>query len=200
MTEPFSDSGSTWAAMETQKAARSSKERVLDEYLVLSAQAGNRAAFDQLVRRFHQRFVGHAWRLLGSRDLAEEVVQSAWIEILKGLKGLRDERLFAPWCFRIITRRAGKRIGQIVSERDALSGLVHEASSDQPPAEPESPGLARALAELPPAQRAAIALHYHEGLSIAEVAVALDIPAGTVKTRLMHARLRLKSALEGSEP
>lgn len=184
--------------METKRSDRSG--RLLDEYLVLSAQGGSQTAFEQLVRRFHQRFVGHAWRLLGNRELAEEAVQSAWIEILRGLKGLREERLFAPWCFRIVTRQVGKRIGQIVSERDALSALSHEASDGQPPPEPESPGLARALAGLPPAQRAAIALHYHEGLSIAQVAVALDVPAGTVKTRLMHARLRLKAALEGSEP
>jgi RNA polymerase sigma-70 factor (ECF subfamily) len=177
-----------------------SPRRLLDQYLVLNAQAGSRLAFEQLVRRFHPRFVGHAWRLLGNRELAEDAVQSAWMEILKGLKGLRDERLFAPWCFRIVTRQAGKRIGRIVAERDAMTALSCEAPEDQPPTEPASPGLARALAELPPAQRAAIALHYDEGLSIAEIAVALEIPAGTVKTRLMHARLRLKAALEGREP
>jgi DNA-directed RNA polymerase specialized sigma24 family protein len=50
---------------------------------------------------------------------------------------------------------------------------------------------------LPPDQRAPIALFHFEGLSVAETAVALDVPAGTVKTRLMHARRKLKAALEG---
>ena len=57
--------------------------------------------------------------------------------------------------------------------------------------------MARALAALPPDQRAAIALFHLEDLSIAETAIALNVPAGTVKTRLMHARRKLRAALEG---
>jgi RNA polymerase sigma-70 factor (ECF subfamily) len=57
--------------------------------------------------------------------------------------------------------------------------------------------LARAIASLPPDQRAAIALFYLEDLSVAEIAAAMDVPAGTVKTRLMHARARLRAALTG---
>jgi RNA polymerase sigma-70 factor (ECF subfamily) len=186
--------------MEANRSDRPGKDRLLEEYLVLCAQGGSRTALDALVRRFHRRFVGHAWRMLGCRELAEEAVQSAWIEILTGLKGLREERLFVPWCFRIVTRQAGRRIGRIVAERAATDDLVHQAPTAQTPEEPASPGFSRALAQLPPPQRAAIALHYYEGLSIAEIAVALDVPAGTVKTRLLHARLRLKAALEGTEP
>ncbi len=57
----------------------------------------------------------------------------------------------------------------------------------------------RAIKTLPPEQQAAIALFYLEDMSVAEVAVALDVPAGTVKTRLMHARRKLRDALEGDE-
>ncbi len=59
--------------------------------------------------------------------------------------------------------------------------------------------LRAAVQALPPDQRAAIALFHFEDMSIAEVAVALDVPAGTVKTRLMHARRKLRAALEGDE-
>lgn len=175
-------------------------DRILEEYLVLSAQGGSRVALDALVRRFHRRLVAHAWRLLGTRELAEEAVQSAWIDIIRGLKGLRDERVFPAWAFRIVTCQANKRIGRIIGERTAIAASDLAPDSEVPPDQPGSPGLARAIGALPHGQRAAIALHYYEDLSIAEVAVALDVPAGTVKTRLMHARLRLKAALEGSEP
>ena len=60
-----------------------------------------------------------------------------------------------------------------------------------------TPALARALAALPPEQRAAVALFHLEDMSIAETAIALNVPAGTVKTRLMHARRKLRAALEG---
>ena len=56
-----------------------------------------------------------------------------------------------------------------------------------------------AIAGLPPDQRSAIALFYLEEMSVAEVAVALDTPAGTIKTRLMHARRKLRAALEGED-
>ena len=59
--------------------------------------------------------------------------------------------------------------------------------------------LSRAMARLPPDQRAAIALFYLEDLSVAEIAVALDAPSGTVKTRLMHARERLRRILNLKE-
>ena len=92
------------------------------------------------------------------------------------------------------------RSGASVAERAGLADLagVHHEASD--PVIPPSPALGRALASLPPGQRAALALFYHEGLSLAEVAVALDLLVGTVKTRLHHARLKLKNQLEGREP
>ena len=65
-----------------------------------------------------------------------------------------------------------------------------EANADSGP-------LNKAIAALPPQQRAAIALHYKEDLSIAEIAAVLEVPTGTVKTRLMHARRKLRDALEG---
>ncbi|MDP8994590.1 MAG: ECF-type sigma factor, partial [Pseudomonadota bacterium] len=59
--------------------------------------------------------------------------------------------------------------------------------------------LRAAIRALPPGQRSAVALFHLEEMSVAEVAVALDVPAGTVKTRLMHARRKLRAALEGEE-
>jgi RNA polymerase sigma-70 factor (ECF subfamily) len=173
---------------------------LVDEYLVLAAQGGNRPALGQLARRHHRRFVAHAWRLLGQREAAEDAVQAAWIEILRGLHALNDPRTFRAWAYRIVSRQAAKRIGSSVTERAGLADLagIHPEASD--PAIPPSPALGRALASLPPGQRAALALHYNDGLSLAEVAVALDIPVGTVKTRLHHARQRLKAELEGHDP
>ena len=67
------------------------------------------------------------------------------------------------------------------------------------PASRDIAALQGAIRKLPPEQQAAIALFYLEEMSVAEVAVALDVPAGTVKTRLMHARHKLRGAFEGDE-
>ncbi|MGV3456040.1 RNA polymerase sigma factor [Sphingomonas sp.] len=174
-------------------------ERTTDAWLVVAAQAGDRRAIDRLVARWHRRLVAHGWRLTGDRAMAEEAVQAAWIDIVRGIAALRDERAFPAWAYRIVTRKTAAAIGNRVAIRTAESALEH----DQPPAPPSPEEVAdgatlhRAVATLPPGHRAAVALHYFEGLSIAETAVALGIPAGTVKTRLLHARARLKTMLEG---
>lgn len=174
-------------------------DRATDGWLVVAAQAGDRRALARLVARWHRRLVAHGWRLTGDRALAEEAVQAAWIDILRGLNGLRDERAFPAWAYRIVTRKTGAAIGDRVAGR-ALATALEDAPVPAPPdpdVSVERSDLRRAVAALPPGHRAAVALHYFEGLSIAETAVALGIPAGTVKTRLMHARTRLRSQLEG---
>ncbi|MDK2769684.1 MAG: sigma-70 family RNA polymerase sigma factor [Sphingomonas sp.] len=174
-------------------------ERTTDAWLVVAAQAGDRRAIDRLVARWHRRLVAHGWRLTGDRAMAEEAVQAAWIDIVRGIAALRDERAFPAWAYRIVTRKTAAAIGARVAIRAIESAL----EDDLPPAPPspedavDGTALRRAVAALPHGHRAAVALHYFEGLSIAETAVALGIPAGTVKTRLLHARARLKTMLEG---
>lgn len=175
--------------------------RLLDEYLVVSAQGGDRRAFADLVRRWQPRLVAHAWRLLGDGEAARDCVQAAWLEIARGLTGLQDERAFPAWAYRIVSRRCARDIASSRQRRD-----ISRAASAEPDPAPEHLNLearddARrlhaAITTLPPAQRAAVALFHFEELGIAEIAVALDVPAGTIKTRLMHARRALRAVLEG---
>ena len=176
------------------------KEHIVEEYLVAGARLGDRRAIARLAALRGPGLLRHAMRLLGNRDDAQEAVQDAWIEILKGLRGLRDDRAFAAWAYRIVTRRAARIVAANVSRRrlakDAMAGehaVVPEAGSMAADAH----AVRRAIATLPPPQAAAISLFYLEDMSVAEVAIALDVPPGTIKTRLMHARTRLNKALKG---
>ena len=174
--------------------------RVLDEYLVASARVGDRKAFELLASRWQKKLVAHAWRLTGNSELAREAAQDGWIEIVRGIGRLEDERAFPAWAYRIVSRRCAKQIGGAVRRR-----ALAEAALAEPPAEDaEAPGAAleherlrAAVRALPDEQRAAVALFHFEEMSVAETAVALDVPVGTVKTRLMHARRKLRAALEG---
>lgn len=179
-----------------------SAERALDEFLVASARVGDRRAFELLVHRWHGRFLAHAWRLLGDREKARDAAQDAWIEIVRGLPKLADTAAFPAWAFRIVSRRCGRLIGLARQDRRLRDGLDNEPreESREPKAERQDfERMRSAMRELPAEQRAAIALFHLEELSVAEVAVALDVPVGTVKTRLMNARRRLRAALEGDE-
>lgn len=177
------------------------REQLLDEYLVAAARTGDRKAFELLARRWGRKLLAHAWRLTGDVDLAREAAQDGWVEIVRGLDRLRDERAFPAWAYQIVSRRCARQIGRRRRDRE-----LSAAAALEPVPEGESPEAAdslsqarvrEALAGLPPAQRATVALFYLEDLGIAGTAIALNVPAGTVKTRLMHARSALRAVLEG---
>lgn len=177
------------------------KEQLLDDYLVASARVGDRKAFELLARRWQGRLVAHAWRLTGEVDLAREAAQEGWIEIVRGLGRLRDDRAFPAWAYQVVSRRCARQIRRLQRGRAlAAAAAAEPVPTFAAPEEADPPAMARlraALAALPPEQRAAIGLFYLEDLGVAETATALNVPAGTVKTRLMHARRKLRAALEG---
>lgn len=175
--------------------------RLLDEYLVASAQTGSREALDQLVRRWQPRLAAHALRLTGERELALDAVQLAWGAIVKGIARLEDPRAFPAWAYRIASRACAGEIGHAVARRRLAQAWASEPRETS--VEPEEPSqlgrLQAAIRQLPAGERAAIALYHFEDLRVAEVAVALAVPVGTVKTRLMNARRKLRAILEGEE-
>jgi len=176
--------------------------RVFDEYLVVSAQAGDRAAFTRLAQNWHKRLLAHAYRLTGDAELARDVVQDGWADIVRGLPGLKEASVFPAWAYRIVSRRAADAIGRVQRKRRTEAAYAQEPEKPDLSAKrieigADASPLHRAIAELPAKQRAVIALYYLEEFSVTEISVALSVPAGTVKTRLMHARQKLRTLLEG---
>lgn len=163
--------------------------RIFEEYLVLAAQAGDRTALARLAARWRLRHYAHARRLLRNPEDAADAVQEAWIGIVRGLRKLRSPELFPAWSFSIVTRRCQDHIRR----RSREPPMEHSIDVATETAEPMTArDLAKALASLPPDQRAAVALFYLEDFSVAEVAAALRVPVGTVKSRLHHARGALR--------
>ncbi len=123
----------------------------------------------------------------------------AWIDIFRGLRGLRDDHLFLPWALRIVSRKAQLQIRHAQRQRAVSKGLEVELP-DQEPADAatviDSDRVRQAIRLLSPEQQSTVALFYLEEMTVAEVAAALDVAPGTVKTRLMHARANLRTALE----
>lgn len=181
---------------------RGEAERIFDEYLATAAQTGDQAAWERLVVRWQPRLVRHAWRLTGNADLARDMVQEAWVEILRGLRRLDDVAAFHAWAFRIVTRRCQRTFMRAETERRGIAEFTEEASQFAPHTATgeHAAELAKVLAlmrALPASQRTTLALFHLDNLSVAEIAVALDVPVGTVKTRLMHARRKIREQLEG---
>ena len=173
-----------------------SKDKVYEELLVASSRLGDRKSLEALIRFRSPKLFSHACRLIGNRDEAGDIVQEAWLEIIQGLPGLRNPRAFSTWAYRIVSRRCAKTIARNIKHRK-LAVREAETPLHVLPIASEMRTIRAAIDQLPVGQAAAIRLFYLEDFSIAEVGIALDIPAGTVKTRLMHARKSLKSTMKG---
>lgn len=171
-------------------------DRVLDEYLVLTAQAGSRVALEELARRWTPRLLRHAQHLLGSTDLARDAVQETWLAVLRGLRRLEDPARFPGWVYSIATRRCADAIRRNVR----LRAFRDQTQSDPTSAETsqgadERLDMRSALSRLPRDQAVVMAMFYGADLPVEEIAGALSIPAGTVKSRLHHARETLRTIL-----
>jgi RNA polymerase sigma factor (sigma-70 family) len=172
-------------------------DAVFDEALVLYAQAGRRDALERLASRWRPRHYAHARRLVASTEAAADAVQDAWLDIVRGLWRLKDPSRFAGWSYAIVTRRC-----QDLLRRRGRAAETRLDEATEPVAPTQNDGVqavTERLAALPGDQRAAVALYYLDGFTVAEIAEALAIPVGTVKTRLFHARRTLRRALTGDD-
>lgn len=179
----------------------SSTKEIVESYLVSSARLGNRAAQSELVGQYQSRLLRHAYRLLRDTEQAKDAVQDGWVEIIRGLSKLRDESAFRPWAYRLITRRCAKIIAGQKKNREIAQRVTRDPAIDSESAEiqefsTELGSLRKALETLPPEHSSVVALFYLEEMSVAEAAVALDVPIGTVKSRLLNARKKLRDSLE----
>ena len=168
-----------------------------DELLVTLAIAGDRRAAERLARRWHPRLLRTARRLVGA-ELAPGAVQDCWVSILRGIGGLRDPARFAPWAFGILRRRCADAIRRHTADHSRDGGEPDQAQATAALPD-EALAIARAMADLPPDQRLAAQLFFVEGLTLAEIAEVQQVPEGTAKSRLFHARRRLKAALSGDD-
>ncbi|MEX1295108.1 MAG: RNA polymerase sigma factor [Candidatus Limnocylindrales bacterium] len=158
----------------------------MDTDLVLRAQQGDRSAFAQIVDEVLDRFLAIAHRILRDGGLAEDATQAALLGMWRDLPGLRQPERFGAWSTRLL-------VNACYSEARRARRWLPNLSLDSAP-EPRAPDelepvldrdeLERAFRDLPVEQRAAIVLHHYVGMPVESVAQALDIPAGTVRSRI----------------
>lgn len=173
-----------------------SADRIFDELLVTQVWSGNRSAAERLAARWQPRLLRTARRLLGDDEIARGAVQDCWVAILNGIGSLKDPAKFAPWAFGILRRRCADAIRRAGKQRKLEAQTEPSERSENPRAE-DGLAIRQAFAALPAEQRLTAHLFYVEGLTLGEIAIAAEVPLGTAKSRLFHARLRLKAALEG---
>jgi RNA polymerase sigma-70 factor (ECF subfamily) len=156
---------------------------------------GDWEAFRFLVERYQRQAVGHALALLGNREDARDAAQEAFIDAFRALGRFDSSRRFYPWFYVLLRNRCYKLIGK---RHEAES--IEEAEILAPQtglAEEERVALESALRALAKDEREIVTLKYLDGFSYDEIAELLEIPRGTVMSRLFYARRRLAAQLTG---
>ncbi len=185
-----------------------------DNILIEKAQRGDRGALNELIRKHQDRAYQYAFRLTRNPDIAADVVADAFVRINNALKNFKGNAAFTTWLYRIITncyldqRKREKGKGNVSLD----SGFQQD--DEDITREIEDPGrtpdelvernqrealLHKALAQLPEFQKSMIVMYHAEQLSYEEIAESLDLPIGTVKSRLNRARISLREILAQDE-
>lgn len=172
-------------------------ERVYDELLVTLARSGDRKAANRLAARWYPRLMRTALRLLRDRSEAEEAVQEAWAGICRGWPRLSDPAMFPGWAFGILRRKCVDRIRKLQTDRSRAAPIDAAPEPSQAARGELQVEIDQAMESLSPDHRLAAILYFGEGLSLSEIAAVADVPVGTVKSRIFHARQHLKSRLKG---
>lgn len=174
-----------------------------DRALVEAAAGGSREAFDELVRRHQAAIITLARVLTSGRGDPEDLAQDVFVRAWRSLRSFRGESTFRTWLHRIainVIRTSQSRQGRLMrlfATRDREEAAPEQVSED----EPVDTTLARrqlidrALATLPDDLRVAVTLRDLQGLDYKEIASALDVPIGTVESRIFRARQKLKPLL-----
>jgi RNA polymerase sigma factor (sigma-70 family) len=162
-----------------------------DQQIAARAATGDVAAYVQLVERYRAPLIGYVYGLTGRREEAEDLAQEAFCRVWEKLPTLRRRESCAGWLYRI-----AHNLAVSAARRPRMAVLVHD-----PVGREEKPAdrwleVHRAVAELPEPQRVVVSLRHFSGMSHEEIAEALSIPAGTVRSRLSRAYERLRGVLK----
>lgn len=188
-------------------------QSLTDQEVVGLARAGKEAAYRELLRRYERPVFSLIYRMVRDRELAEDLAQESFVKVLNALDSYRPEYKFSSWIFKIANNAAIDQLRRrelvtlsLDGAPDARTADEIEATALQAVDQTESPleelesrelgkSIEQAIARLRPEYRACILLRHVEGRSYEEIAEALDLPLGTVKTYIHRARHELRESL-----
>ena len=201
------------ATMTYSRVWPNSEEHDSDAALVERALDNDLAAFEQLVTRYQNKIIGYAARMLNDATEAEDVAQETFIKAYRSLASFRGESSFSTWLYRIATNLCIDRVRKIKRSPKSAYSLDDPLDPDEDKGGREvadttfEPSISiereevrrrvrETVAEMPEKLRAVIVMCDIQGMSYDHIAQVLDVPLGTVKSRLFHARADLARRLK----
>ena len=198
------DAPYTWHATVRKLARVSGSSADKDRRVVARVAAGEERALGELYARFGGEVFRYLLALTNDRRLAEEALQDTFLAVWRGAGIYEGRSGVRTWLFGVARRRARdasrRRLLELAGEGELESLVTEELGPEESLlTDARRQELADVVGRLAPAHREALALVFVHGLSYAEAAEVLDVPLGTVKSRLSNARRTLKAILEDSE-
>jgi RNA polymerase sigma-70 factor (ECF subfamily) len=168
--------------------------------LLLLARRGDTQAFESLVRQHQAAVFSIGYRMLGRRDVAEDLAQEVFLQLYRRLDSIESLEHLGFWLRRVVAnlaidwlRRPAQHATQPLDEVPAMAAPESECDPLMTRA------LARLLGELAPAPRAVMVLRYQEDLDVADIATALDMPVNTVKSHIKRSLTALRGKMIGAQ-
>lgn len=173
-------------------------DKTFDGLLVLEYQTGNSKALSLLVKRHHKRMCKQAYWYVKNVEASSDIVQDCWGVIVRKLISLKEPNSFKSWSTKIVIRKSLDYINKEKRKVNHLKEIYYESKVKDEPLdkEREIKQLLAGIKKLPKQQQLVLRLFYLEEHSLKEISSILEISVGTVKSRLYHAREKLKLILK----
>jgi len=176
---------------------RNRRNEIYNELLVIKCKQGDGEAFDELVGLWQKRLWHYAFRVTGSESSAWDVLQETWYAVIKGLSGLKDVASFPAWIFRILNNKCNDWLRKQQRSTELKGDLEQQSRNNSGYVDNEKADfLNTAIAKLSADHRVLLALRYREDFDISQIAEVLNIPEGTVKSRLHRTIEKLRQLME----
>jgi RNA polymerase sigma factor (sigma-70 family) len=178
------------------------KEAIFYELLVLRCQQGQKNAFEELIRMWEKRLFYYIRRLVDDEHDAWQILQETWVKVLRGIRKLREPRKLPTWLYITARNTSISHMRHEYARQSLLENnenISREIGPDPLLRFDDAEQVHYGLGQLSLSHREVLTLFFLQDLSLEEVATVLDIPVGTVKSRLYHAKRSIKKVLRQKE-
>lgn len=175
------------------------EKRLYTELLLIRARQHDKKAFEALVKLWQESLWLYACRMPNNPKTAWDVLQETWVTIIRRLDTLRDFRSFQKWAYRILTSKCIDIIRRKKRETEANKQYFNKSMAGGNRGAEQIETVKDTIEELTHEQRAVLLLRFYEKMLVKQIAAVLEIPEGTVKSRLHRALKELKILLKGMD-
>ena len=178
------------------------RNTTVDGWLVLQYQFGNKKALPLLVKRWHKKLCSKAFWVTKDIDASKDIAQDSWTTIIKKIYGLKDPNSFGSWALTIVYRKSIDLMKSNKKKIDKLHQYQYEQVTKSIAKEVDNDDLKKvvlnAVKSLSEHHQMVINLFYVEDYSLQQIGEILNISVGTAKSRLFHAREKLKTIIKAN--